>query len=149
MKIELNEIWRNINFMFKVEPLAKDQCEQYVKNTAQCKEQTDLKFQVTGFTLLEVLLTFLILGLVLAQIAPRYNTSIQFSNDQAQQANCLKIEGAVELYRLDTGVLPKQLEDLLAAPSGTSGWRGPYLDQIPVQPNGRPYTLDSQGKVGI
>lgn len=146
MKIKHSVIFKNINFTFQNKPFARDQC---VKSMAQCKDPMDSKFQVTGFTLLEVLLTFLILGLVLAQIAPRYNTSIQFSNDQAQQANCLKIEGAVELYRLDTGVLPKQLEDLLAAPPGTSGWRGPYLDQIPVQPNGKPYTLDSQGKVEI
>lgn len=119
-----------------------------VQAAKKYRDKIDSKM-VMGFTLLEVLLTFFVLGLVLAQIAPKYNTSVQFSRDQAQQANYLKIEGAVELYRLDTGVIPTRLEELIAAPPGISSWRGPYLNSIPAQPNGQPYTLDAQGKVGI
>ncbi|WP_425807640.1 type II secretion system protein GspG [Desulfitobacterium sp. Sab5] len=126
-----------------------DHSESNIKDSNKCRDKIDSPIEVTGFTLLEVLLTFLVLGLVLAQIAPKYNTSVQFSRDQAQQANYLKIEGAVELYRLDTGTLPTRLEDLLTAPPGLSSWRGPYLDKMPTLPNGQPYTLDVQGKVGI
>lgn len=103
----------------------------------------------TGFTLLEVLLTLTILGMITAQIVPKYGSSILSSKEQAQQANRLRIEGAVEIYRLDTGVFPNLLDDLLSSPPGVHGWRGPYLDKIPTQPDGRPYTLNAQGRVGI
>lgn len=126
-----------------------DHSESNVNDSNKCRDKIDSPIEVTGFTLLEVLLTFLVLGLVLAQIAPKYNTSVQFSRDQAQLANYIKIEGAVELNRVDTGTLPTRLEDLLTAPPGKSNWRGPYLDKIPNQPNGHPYTIDAQGKVGI
>lgn len=104
---------------------------------------------LAGFTLLEVLLTLVVLGIITAQIAPRYGSSILSSRDQTQHANRVRIEGAVELYRLDTGILPNRLEDLLSSPPGGHGWRGPYLDKLPTQPDGKPYTLDTQGKVGI
>lgn len=103
----------------------------------------------TGFTLLEVLLTLMVLGILLAQVVPRYGTSTRFTLDQTQHADLVRLEGAVELYRLDTGILPERLENLRSLPSGVSGWRGPYLDSIPTQPDGSPYTLDAQGKVGL
>ncbi|AHF07425.1 competence type IV pilus major pilin ComGC [Desulfitobacterium metallireducens] len=102
-----------------------------------------------GFTLLEVLLALAILGMIMAQVVPKYGSAILSSNKQVQQANQLRIEGAVELYRLDTGSFPSRLEDLLTLPPEVHGWRGPYLDKLPTQPDGRSYTLDSQGRVGI
>lgn len=100
-----------------------------------------------GFTLIEVLLAVAILGMILAQVVPHYDSAILSSKEQAQQANRLRIEGAAELYRLDTGVFPGCLEDLLSAPPEAHGWRGPYLDKIPIQPNGGPYSLNAKGKV--
>lgn len=107
------------------------------------------KLSQTGFTLLEVLLTLVVLGMIMAQVGPKYGSSILSSQAQALQASRVRIEGAVELYRLDTGAFPNRLEDLLSAPPGGHGWRGPYLDQLPTQPDGRPFTLDAQGNVGI
>ena len=109
----------------------------------------DAEMKNTGFTLLEVLLTLMVLGILLAQVVPRYGTSTRFTLDQTQHADLVRLEGAVELYRLDTGILPERLENLRSLPSGVSGWRGPYLDPIPTQPDGSPYTLDAQGKVGL
>lgn len=104
---------------------------------------------VVGFTLIEVLMTLAILGIILALVVPKYDSSILFSKGQAQQADRLRLEGAVELYRLDTGIFPSSLDDLLYPPSNLKGWRGPYIEKIPTQPDGRSYNLNAQGKVGI
>lgn len=102
-----------------------------------------------GFTLLEVLMTLAILGLILALVVPKYDSAILSSKEQAEQADRRRLEGAVELYRLDTGIFPSSLDDLIYSSSEVHGWRGPYIDKIPTQPNGQPYTLNAQGKVGI
>lgn len=104
---------------------------------------------VVGFTLIEVLMTLAILGMLLVLVVPKYDSSILSSKEQAQQADRLRLEGAVELYRLDTGAFPSSLDDLLYSPSEVKGWRGPYVDKIPTQQDGRSYILNAQGKVGI
>lgn len=119
--------------------------EEFVKNS---RRATCAAAKSAGFTLLEVLLTLAVFGMILAQVTPKYGSSILFSRDQAQQANSIRIKGAVEIYRLDTGVFPNRLEDLVSSPPEVHGWRGPYLEKIPLQPDGQPYFLDAQGRVG-
>lgn len=105
------------------------------------------EIQPNGFTLLEMLLVLAILGMITALVMPKYGSSLRFSHEQARAGDRARIEGAIELYRLDTGVRPSRLEDLLFSPSAVKGWRGPYLEKMPIQPDGKPYLLDAQGKV--
>lgn len=102
-----------------------------------------------GFTLLEILLILMLMMAVIGIVAPRFTSAENFTRTQADSANRVRIEGAVELYKLDTGILPEGIEDLYVPPPGVTGWRGPYLEREIVKPtrDGASYELDERGKV--
>ncbi|WP_041219442.1 type II secretion system protein GspG [Desulfitobacterium dichloroeliminans] len=102
-----------------------------------------------GFTLLEMLLILFLIMAVISIAAPRFSSADGVTRTQIDAANRVRIEGAVELYKMDTGVLPQRLEDLYLSPPEVKGWRGPYLDEELVKPTrgGEPYELDERGKI--
>ncbi len=102
-----------------------------------------------GFTLLEVLLLLFLMMILVYQVASRFTSTESLARIKADSANRLRIEGAVELYKLDTGELPGSIEDLISQGTEVRGWRGPYLERIFVNPikGAAPYELDAQGKV--
>ena len=102
-----------------------------------------------GFTLLEILLILFLMMVVISIAAPRFSSAENFTRQQADYANRVRIEGAVELYRMDTGLLPEVINDLLVPPPEVTGWRGPYIEQELLKPtrDGEPYILDERGKI--
>jgi general secretion pathway protein G len=102
-----------------------------------------------GFTLLEVLLVLFLMMAIVAISVPRFNTAEGITTSKADSANRVLIEGAIELYRLDTGMFPKEMKDLYLPPPGVRGWRGPYLDQVILKPTRgeESYKLDERGRV--
>lgn len=108
-----------------------------------------LQRNTEGFTLLEVLLLLFIMMILVYQVASRFTSAESLARVKADSANRQRIEGAVELYKLDTGRLPGGIEDLISQGTELRGWRGPYLERIFVNPikGGAPYELDAQGKV--
>lgn len=83
-----------------------------------------------GFTLVELLVVLVIIGLVASLVAPqvlRYLGSARVSTTQAQLQN---VGSALELYYLDVGSYPTKeqgLDALVSLPQGVIGWNGPYL----------------------
>ncbi|HHY27463.1 MAG TPA: hypothetical protein GX523_12125 [Desulfitobacterium dehalogenans] len=102
-----------------------------------------------GFTLLEVLLILCLMMVIIGIASPRWSSAENYTSTQGDLANRVRIEGAVELYKLDTGMLPEGIDDLYSPPPGIKGWRGPYLRQDFVKPtrNGESYELNERGKV--
>jgi general secretion pathway protein G len=106
-----------------------------------------------GFTLLELLVVLGIIALLAALVAPqviRYLSDARSSTANAQLKN---IESAVELYYLDNGRYPSAesgLVDLVTAPAGVAGWKGPYLKkkQGLVDPWGKPFVYVFPGAHG-
>lgn len=98
---------------------------------------------------MEVLLVLALLMLILGISVPRFNSAVGYTQNQAELANRVLIEGAVELYKLDTGMVPESIDDLLYPPEGVAGWRGPYLDRELSPPmEGRDtYEFDEKGKL--
>jgi general secretion pathway protein G len=56
------------------------------------------------------------------------------------------IKNALDEFKVDNGFYPKNLQDFLQQPSGTTNWHGPYLEKIPVDPWGNPYFYECPGK---
>lgn len=110
----------------------------------------DQRFE-SGFTLWEVLLVLGLMGLLLTAFTPHFGSSITHIQARVSQANIAKIEGAVQLYRIDVGVYPRQVQDLVNPPQGISGWCGPYLDEIPSDPfhSELNYKIDALGQVSL
>ncbi|UWG95736.1 type II secretion system GspH family protein [Dehalobacter sp. DCM] len=102
-----------------------------------------------GFTLLEVILVMLLLGILAYTIIPDYKATLEHTKSEVDQDNRIFLNQAVRSYMLDTGKFPCKLEDLIAMPMDTENWQGPYLDKIPDYPLDPRlnYEIDPHGKV--
>jgi len=93
-----------------------------------------------GFTLLELLVVIVIIGLLAAFVAPRYFSQVGKSQQQIARAQIDSLEKALVQYRIDTGHYPTQEQGLAALniqPAGEPQWRGPYLKKnVPLDPWG-------------
>lgn len=106
-----------------------------------------------GFTLLELLVVVLIIGLLTGIVAPRLLGQIQRSEVTAAKAQLDALDKALQAFRIDVGRYPSDTEGLTAlatAPAGSEGrWRGPYLKgAVPLDPWGTPYQYRAQGSAG-
>lgn len=102
-----------------------------------------------GFTLWEVLLVIVIIGVIIFVAVPSYLTTTDQVQEEVNQANILTIEEACRLYFLDVGSYPKSVDDLLEQPANISEWRGPYLDEKLECPfdSDKEYIINSRGRV--
>ncbi|MFO1267006.1 MAG: type II secretion system major pseudopilin GspG [Rubrivivax sp.] len=105
-----------------------------------------------GFTLLELLVVIVIIGLLATLIAPRYFDQVGKSNVKVAKAQIVALEKALDQYRLDVGQYPSTeqgLAALLTRPAGVDKWAGPYLKKaVPPDPWGRAYLYKSPGEHG-
>jgi general secretion pathway protein G len=95
-----------------------------------------------------MLLALVLMGILLGLSVPNYRLQAESVKKEKDRANRVLIEGAVQQFRLDTGVFPASVQDLLTAPEGADRWKGPYLYPLPVNPwdADRPYLLGPLGK---
>lgn len=106
----------------------------------------------TGFTLLELLVVMVIIGLLVGYVGPKYFSQIGKSEVKTARAQINALEQALDQYRLDTGRYPGTEEGLAALftkPSSEARWDGPYLKKaVPSDPWGKPYQYKSPGEHG-
>src|SRR5258706_1311493 len=105
-----------------------------------------------GFTLLELLVVIVIIGLLAGYVAPRYFGQIGKSEVQVARAQIDSLEKALDQYRLDTRHYPtaeQGLAALMDKPASETAWSGPYLKKsVPNDPWGRPYVYRVPGAKG-
>jgi general secretion pathway protein G len=105
-----------------------------------------------GFTLLELLVVMVIIGLLAAYVGPKYFSQVGKSEVKTARAQIVGFEKALQQYRLDVGTLPSTeqgLQALLAKPSNVNKWDGPYLEKaLPADPWGNAYMYVAPGEHG-
>jgi general secretion pathway protein G len=105
-----------------------------------------------GFTLLELLVVMVIIGLLVGYVGPRYFSQIGKSETKAARAQIDALGKALDQYRLDTGHYPSTEQGLTALntrPSNEERWDGPYLmKSVPPDPWGKPYVYLQPGEHG-
>lgn len=105
-----------------------------------------------GFTLLELLVVIVIIGLLAGLVAPRYFDQVGKSNTKIAKAQIDALDKALDQYRLDVGAYPSTeqgLAALNARPQNLERWAGPYLKKtVPNDPWGRPYVYKAPGEHG-
>jgi len=103
-----------------------------------------------GFTLLELLVVMVILGLLVGYVAPKYFQQVGKSEVKAAKAQIESLEKALDMYRLDTGHYPtteQGLNALNTRPQNEPRWGGPYLKKAPPpDPWGEPYVYKYPGE---
>lgn len=106
-----------------------------------------------GFTLLELLVVIVIIGLLAAYVGPKYFSQLGKSEVTVAKAQMESFEKSLDTYRLDVGRYPtteEGLQALITAPATAAGkWNGPYLKKgVPLDPWGNPYAYRAPGARG-
>ncbi len=103
-----------------------------------------------GFTLIEIMLVVIIIGVLAAMILPRLAGRSDEAREAAAKADInANIALGLDLFEMDIGYYPDKLEDLRVNPGvEAESWKGPYLKKDPKDPWGRPYKYekDPDGK---
>ena len=103
-----------------------------------------------GFTLLELLVVVVIIGLLAGFVAPRYFSQVGKSEVNVAKAQIDALEKALDQYRLDTGRYPTTelgLKALVERPAAEAKWNGPYLKKaVPPDPWGKEYLYKAPGQ---
>jgi len=106
----------------------------------------------SGFTLLELLVVLVIIGLLAAYVGPRYFEQLGKSEQKVAKAQIEGFGKALDMYRIDIGRYPTSeqgLNALLVKPNEENKWSGPYLEkQVPMDPWGKVYMYSSPGRSG-
>jgi general secretion pathway protein G len=106
----------------------------------------------SGFTLTELLIVLVIIGLLAALVGPVLYQRINPAKQTVAQAQITSFMAALDSYFLDTGQYPDTQQGLLVLrnkPDGVAKWKGPYLQkEVPLDPWGNPYQYRSPGRNG-
>lgn len=106
--------------------------------------------KIKGFTLLELLVVMVIIGLLAGYVGPKYFAQLGKSEIKTAKAQINALEKALDQYRLDTGHYPTTEQGLIALfvqPNNEPKWQGAYLQKSPpLDPWGNPYIYKSPGE---
>lgn len=109
--------------------------------------------QQTGFTMMELLVVLVILGLLAGLVGPQFFGKLDSSKVKTGEVQVDMLKVSLQTYRLDMGAYPQSLDALWTRPGKESDfWDGPYLDdRIPTDPWERAYQyrVDAQAEQGF
>jgi general secretion pathway protein G len=106
--------------------------------------------RTAGFTLLELLVVIVIIGLLAAYVGPKYFSQLGKSEVTVTRAQIEAFEKSLDTFRLDVGRYPTTEEGLnalmAAPPTAAAKWNGPYLKKgVPADPWGHAYQYRAPG----
>jgi general secretion pathway protein G len=114
--------------------------------------RVDAQRRHSGFTLMELLLVLVIVGLLAAVVGPTLYQRIKPAKETAAREQIENFSTALDSFVVDVGRYPTTQEGLNALrdkPEGVEKWNGPYLKkEIPIDPWGNPYQYRAPGRNG-
>jgi len=100
-----------------------------------------------GFTLIEIMLVVAIIGILAAMVVPKLSGRTKQTKIAVVQVDVdVNIPLALDLFELDTGDFPQNLNHLRDNINNVKGWKGPYLKKIPKDAWGRDYYFKFPGE---
>lgn len=119
------------------------------------QKQPSIPVRMAGFTLIEIMVVVVILGILAAVVVPRIMDRPDDARIARAKQDIRAIEAALNLYKLDNFYYPSTqqgIEALVSPPSGdppAKNWKsGGYIAQMPKDPWGNPYQYLSPGVKG-
>jgi len=108
------------------------------------------KKRSAGFTLVEVMVTMVIIGMLATIVVINVLPMISKAKSEKARIDINRLRQAVEYYNLDTNSFPESLEDLLRAQPGSDNRARPegYIESLPDDPWGNPYLYAYPGEYG-
>lgn len=106
----------------------------------------------SGFTLVELLVVLVIIGLLATLVAPNFIGQSEKAKPKTARVQLENLRNALDMFQLDVGRYPSSQEGLDALrlrPNSAARWAGPYLrDELPLDPWGNQYFYRSPGEGG-
>ena len=102
-----------------------------------------------GFTILEIVIVFILLAGIMAFVGPKIFEQMGRAKSQEAKIRIQQLAGQVEMYKLEVGKLPANLQELVKQPGGVERWNGPYAKEADLKDawgNDYRYTVPGQGK---
>jgi general secretion pathway protein G len=113
-----------------------------------------------GFTLLEIIIVFVLIAGLLSFLVPKIYDQMGTAQAREAKIRMQSLIGNIELYKLEVGRYPDNLQALVKQPSGVDRWNGPYAKDVDIKDSwgndyrytvpgtGKPYDLISLGADG-
>src|SRR5208283_3856367 len=104
-----------------------------------------------GFTLIEILIVVMIIGLIASLVAPNLMGKFERSKEEISKAQVEMLSSGVQSFMLDESRCPNDLSELLKpGDANDTKWRGPYLSKqdLPKDSWGRDYQYKCPGDHG-
>jgi len=115
----------------------------------RCTEKLGGRAGARAFTLIELLLVLVILGVLAAVVVPKFTNRAQDAKITRARTDATTISGQIDQFEIDNSRFPtneEALAALLDPPPNCPGWKGPYLKSMPQDPWGNTYIYRVPGQ---
>jgi general secretion pathway protein G len=102
-----------------------------------------------GFTILEIVIVFILIAGLMAFVGPKIFEQMGKAKSKEAELRLRNLVGQIEIYRLEVGKYPENLQALVKQPAGVDKWNGPYAKDPDLKDawgNDYRYTIPGQGK---
>ena len=105
-----------------------------------------------GFTLMEIMLVVVIIGILAAAVLPKLTKQLPFVQNRTARSDLATIENVLDTYYIQNGDYPttdqglKALVEKPTSPPSPKNWNGPYVKKLPKDPWGNEYKYKCPGE---